>query len=43
MKTTILIIFLYLYLKPNLDKTRQGEVLLWFWNWRRDKRKYIKL
>lgn len=43
MKTTILLLVAYFYFKPSLDKTSEGDVLLWFWNWRRDKRKYIKI
>lgn len=43
MKTTLLMILLYLYFRPNLDKIGQGKFLLWFWNWKRDERKYLRL
>lgn len=43
MKTAILLLATYLYFKPSLDKTHNGDTLLWFWNIKREERKYIKL
>lgn len=43
METAILILVMYFYFKPSLDKTSKGDVLLWFWDIKRKRRKYIKL
>lgn len=43
MKTAIILLVIYFYFNPSLDKTSEGEILLWFWDLKRKKRKYIKI